>query len=467
MTFQVNDETAFDNLELFYSALGNHIFSNDEENWLKTELLDLVEEVFALNNKEFYWLLDVKFKHLSQSSIENPDGMYNGHPKFLKMGYPSFAPQRTTHNQEYLQLCISEIISSPHFYKGKQVANYTQKLHEIEQLKTQLEAIKNDQLQQVTELLETKRNEKTLAEIVEFLVEKHDEIATKSTKTDEDVKAITDLLTEAKTSQKEIVTTEKALTDLLGTITSQTTDQETKFKKEFEKLTEANQAVAKQLDILKDLESEITKIQETTKAELANALDISVFKEFNAVTKNKDIEKYCWLALFIVMTGLLAWLGHDIATTQGWFDPKQTAVILNQYKQPWQLFAFYASKLVVMLPLAGLAWFFVQRFLRESRIAEEYRFKSTCALHFNAYRELVNELCTKNSDVEYRQFLISQINQLFTSPTETLYKNSNTAKGGELKAVSDTLELFVPQLTKIKHLLQNVSEDHPDDKTKS
>jgi predicted nucleic acid-binding Zn-ribbon protein len=378
--------------------------------------------------------------------------------------------QSTSYEQEnvkYLRLCISTIINSPHFYKGKQVANYTQKLHQIEQLKTELEAIKNDQLQQVTELLEAKHDEKTLPQIVNYLVKKHDIIFQQSEQADKDVEAITKFLEEAENSQSDIVSTETALTTLLETITTQTTDQETQFNQAFTKLTQANATVEKQKITLQTLQTEIQKLQEQTQAELKNALDINTFKEFNSVANKKDIEKWIWLGCFVMLTALLACLGHNIATTQGWFDAKITATILNQYKQPWQLFTFYGSKLVVVLPIAGVAWFCVQRFLRESRYAEEYRFKSTCALHFNSYIELVQKLCSPNTDDTYRQFLISQINQLFTSPTERIYKNSNTAKGGELKAVSDTLELFVPQLTKIKHLLQNVSEDHPDDKTKS
>jgi hypothetical protein len=461
MIFQANDDTAFKNLKKFEFDLKSVVFQTDPENLLKEDLLKLLQEVFTLDNKRFYWLLDVKLTYLSKSSIENPHASINGYPNFLPMGYPSFTPQQTSHNQEYLQLCISTIITSPHFYKGKQVANYTQKLHEIEQLKTELETIKDNQLQQVTDLLETKYDDKTLSEIVDFLVAKHYEIIDKSITTDEDVKVIANLLKEAKTSQDEIATTEKALTELLEMIISQTTDQEKKFEIEFNKLIESNGIIREQARVLQMLQEAIQELQEQTKAELKNALDIAAFKEFNHVAKLKDIEKYCWFGLFIGLTVYLAVLGHNIATTQGWFDPKQTAVILNQYKQPWQLLAFYASKLVVMFPIVGFAWFCVQRFLRESRIAEEYRFKSTCALHFNAYMELVQKICSPNTDDVYRQFLISQINQLFTSPTERIYKNSNSTKGGELKAVSDTLELFVPQLTKIKDLLQHVSGGTP------
>jgi hypothetical protein len=193
----------------------------------------------------------------------------------------------------------------------------------------------------------------------------------------------------------------------------------------------------------KSAKKELEDLQEQTRAELEKVFDLGIFKEFEGVKQQKDVSAKHWLwgalgTIIVIFAGAIC-----ITVTH------QTAI--PQVKTILDLLSFIAYKFSILFPLIGLAVFCIQRFLKESRLAEEYRFKSACALHFRSYMELVAELCTEKVDIEYREFLIAQIQQLFTSPTERMYKDSNPMN---LKAVQETLELVFPHLEKLKTLFK-------------
>ncbi len=251
-------------------------------------------------------------------------------------------------------------------------------------------------------------------------------------------------------TETNITRTETEVRTELNNLIQQIGDQKTQFNNLFKQLTDSDSTLDTQRQQLKTLIIQNDELNKKAIETLGKANDIATFEEFNNVAESKDKIRWWWFALFVFITLAVGLLGWIIAKDQGWFDAKETQIILNTYKQPWQLIALYSSKLFVLPPLLGLAYFFLQRYLKESRIAEEYRFKATCALHFKSYMELVQKLCNSEHDSAYRDFLISQIHQLFTSPTDKIYKNSNAFKGGDLKAVTDTLDLVLPQFEKLR-----------------
>jgi hypothetical protein len=200
----------------------------------------------------------------------------------------------------------------------------------------------------------------------------------------------------------------------------------------------------------KSAKNALEELQKQTLEELGKAINIGTFKEFEAVKKEKDFSAKIWLGgallTIVIVLGGAIW----ITVTH------QTAI--PQVKTILDLLSFIAYKFSILFPLIGLAVFCIQRFLKESRLAEEYRFKSTCALHFKSYMELVESTCTQEVDKEYREFLISQIKELFTSPTERMYKDSNPnnlkALQENVKPLSECLELIFPQLEKLKNILK-------------
>jgi len=197
-------------------------------------------------------------------------------------------------------------------------------------------------------------------------------------------------------------------------------------------------------------QSHLLELIQQTKAELKNALDIATFREFNAVCQEKSQMSYWWfwggVSIILIVAGLS---GFSLYISGAFSQNSFPNGIEYLY---WLIF----PKLLVTLPLVGLATFCINRYLKEQRLIEEYRFKSTCALHFNSYMELVQKLCTEEVDKEYREFLVSQINRLFTSPTDRIYKNSNP-KASDLNQLADLVGVISPPLEKVVGLVKRFS----------
>jgi len=455
-------DKAKNNLTNFHQGLKSNVYSTPEAQSYQKELIDLLEEVFKLDSSELLLTLNSKYHLLKGTLLEEfGNGYFAQYPNFHNWNQPVY-------DVPYLKTYILEIKSLPHFYQGKSIANYQKKYGEIQKLKSELETITSTTLaeaqtatSEIVSLANTKHSDKTLTEIVDYFTTNYEEMMSLDEVAKNHLSDIQSKRNDAIQKEKEINAVKTTVESLSASLNKQFDVQKENFATEFLKLTKSNQDIEKQKQALQKLSEEVLKLQEQTKAELRNALDIATFKEFDSVAKEKDKTRGAWFSWFIWLTIIIFGLSITISWWQGWFNPETTKSILTSYTQPWQLFAFYGSKLVVLPPLLGLAYFFLQRYLKESRIAEEYRFKATCALHFNSYIELVQKInIPDKADEVYRTFLIAQIKELFTSPTDKIYKNSNLSKGGELKAVSDTLELFVPQLTKIKGLLNSATGDH-------
>jgi hypothetical protein len=203
---------------------------------------------------------------------------------------------------------------------------------------------------------------------------------------------------------------------------------------------------------------ELEALKEKAKNELGNALNTATFKEFVALKEEKIKKADFWGWLVLGLSALIlivnvVWLlcgGLDqLATFQA---ALQKGDLLAVALHPALL-----QKLFVNIPLVAFTVLCTQRWLRELRLAEEYSFKSACALHFTSYMELVKKVATEGHDVGYRDFLIGQINTLFTSPLDKVYKNSN-AKFGDLHQLSHLLGVVSPPLEKLVTLVKQLEK---------
>ncbi len=322
---------------------------------------------------------------------------------------------------------LAELKNIPELYRNRSpFLDYNNRLEQLTRLTIEAQSA----LQNIQEL-ETK-----LIPIYEDIDNKYKSIFQYSEKVE--AQKNNQLLENIQTIYAEVKAKDETITETLNTLKASSkryTDQLSVLKARINTFEETDENYQLAKKALEDL-------QEQTRAELGEAINIGTFKEFEAVKKEKDssANKWFWWAfstILVILAGAI------------WITITHQAAI-PQVKTLLDLLSFIAYKFSILFPLIGLAVFFVQRFLRESRLAEEYRFKSTCALHFKSYMELVEQICTEEVDKEYREFLISQIKELFTSPTERMYKDSNP---NNFKAVQDTLELIFPQLEKLKSLL--------------
>jgi uncharacterized coiled-coil DUF342 family protein len=240
---------------------------------------------------------------------------------------------------------------------------------------------------------------------------------------------------------------------------------ETTFKNNLDTLTKA-------LADYEKLEAKTQDLQRQTEIELANALGIGTFKEFDAVRQLKDKTSEKWfrrafqstiISFGIILVLIILGSSHfGIKANVPYFE-----FAIPVFQSWLEIASFIVPKISLTLILSGLTIFFFERFLKESRLAEEYRFKSTCALHFDSYMRLVKELCETEADKEYRDFLTHQIQELFSSPTERIYKDSNTINMKALKTAREALEIAFPQMERVTRLLtlaENIVHDTPVEK---
>lgn len=256
----------------------------------------------------------------------------------------------------------------------------------------------------------------------------------------------TQLLTDITDEEGEITT--ESLKTQLDNILAQGKENNTEFSgfldKSIEKFNEIEEKKTADLDNL------LSKV----KVELTRALDINTFHEFEVVGNSKQKVADHWLIGLFGAVGVIVFANILIAVQFDLFNLKN---LIEMSNNPNLLLSILSIKLLIFLPLAALGWFVFQRYAREQRLAEEYRFKSTCALHFNSYMELVEKLAEDDAQKEYREFLIQQINRLFQSPTERIYKNSN-GKKSDLTQLADMLSIISPPLEKIVNVVKNLGE---------
>ena len=242
---------------------------------------------------------------------------------------------------------------------------------------------------------------------------------------------------------------------------------ETTFKNNLDSLTKAVADYEK-------LKTKTQELQKQTEIELTNALGIGTFKEFDAVRQLKDEASEKWLkrafvsayfSFVIILSLLILGSSHfGIKPQAPWVYFEFAIPVFHSWLD---IASFVVPKISLTFILSGLTIFVFQRFLKESRLAEEYRFKSTCALHFDSYMKLVKELCDTEADKEYRDFLIHQIQEIFSSPTERIYKDSNTINMKALKTAREALEIAFPQMERVTRLLtlaENIIHDAPAEK---
>ena len=76
-------------------------------------------------------------------------------------------------------------------------------------------------------------------------------------------------------------------------------------------------------------------------------------------------------------------------------------------------------KFLLPLPLVYLIVFVTDRYAKERRLLEEYAFKSTISLALKPYFKMVTN---KDLTDDEREFLIKSIENIFTTPTNKVYR---------------------------------------------
>lgn len=84
----------------------------------------------------------------------------------------------------------------------------------------------------------------------------------------------------------------------------------------------------------------------------------------------------------------------------------------------------FLIKFTITTPVIFLLIFVSKQYGREKRLLEEYVFKSTVAKSLEAYRKLIKDEggAQENEQGKILEFIISSVNNIYSSPTENAYK---------------------------------------------
>ena len=191
---------------------------------------------------------------------------------------------------------------------------------------------------------------------------------------------------------------------------------------------------------VKDFEDKIEKFNQDTqeiirqnqeyqnqiKETLTSAVGTNLFKSFEK--RKNELQKGLWwwfsgvIISSFVLTGLGFWIYSDIKSEH----IEWTRTLL---------------KIAVSFPILYLLVFFTNKYSKDKQLLEEYAFKSSLSLALKPYAELVDEVEKNEADSKYRDFLITSILQIFTSPTDKLYKHYKS-EGLDIKEIIKSLNLF-------------------------
>lgn len=142
--------------------------------------------------------------------------------------------------------------------------------------------------------------------------------------------------------------------------------------------------------------------------QLELATGAGLFTSFNK--RKNDLDKSQWIWLIILLLSILAFIWYAFWLT-------------NQLKEiNWENFNWFIDiflKLSASTPFLYLVAFVTDRYTKERRLLEEYAFKSTISLSLKPYFDMVSNNNIKNED---REFLIESIKNIFTTPTDKVYR---------------------------------------------
>ncbi len=188
------------------------------------------------------------------------------------------------------------------------------------------------------------------------------------------------------------------------------------FESEIEKFKQDTQEIIKRNQ---EYQNQIEKI-------LTSAVGTNLFKSFEIRKNELQGGLRWWLGGVIIFSLLLAGLG--------WW-------IYEDIKSEHIEWTRTLLKIAVSFPILYLLVFFTNRYSKDKQLLEEYAFKSSLSLALKPYAELVDEVEKNKADSKYRDFLITSILQIFSSPTDKLYKHYKS-EGLDIKEIIKSLNIF-------------------------
>ena len=185
-----------------------------------------------------------------------------------------------------------------------------------------------------------------------------------------------------------------SITEYINNMNTKTKEIDEKTKKFTE---ETQNIINKNIEQTKEIDRQL---------ELATG--VGLFASFNKRKSDLEVGQWIWLGILII--ALLLLIGFSIWIT------------LEFKKIDWQNVNWFIDvilKATLSMPVLYLVAFVTDRYTKERRLLEEYAFKSTISLALKPYFDMVSNTGITN---EERQFLIKSIENVFSTPTDKVYR---------------------------------------------
>ncbi|OGY84025.1 MAG: hypothetical protein A2898_02025 [Candidatus Kerfeldbacteria bacterium RIFCSPLOWO2_01_FULL_48_11] len=147
---------------------------------------------------------------------------------------------------------------------------------------------------------------------------------------------------------------------------------------------------------------------------------------FSSEVKKLEESVDNWFKWLLYSTGALLIVAISIVIYQ--IEREGTLIALN-----------FLVKVVLTSPLVYLVTFVSSQYSREKKLLEEYRFKSTIALSFEAYRKLIREEITDMGITEEKKqeraldFIVNSVGNIYSSPMKNISDHgAKSDKEGDL-----------------------------------
>lgn len=208
------------------------------------------------------------------------------------------------------------------------------------------------------------------------------------------------------------------------------------------KMDATTEAIEERVKVYHEKTQKIIEQNNEQTAEISRQLELATGAGlFAAFKKRKDeLEIGQWIWLGILLVSILIFIGFSC-----WLVGEFQKIDWNNVN--W--FVDIILKITASTPILYLVAFVTDRYAKERRLLEEYAFKSTISLALKPYFDMVSS--NQITDQE-REFLIKSIENIFTTPTDKVYRTKECQNKIDVAHLTELTE-------NVKNLENKINED--------
>lgn len=238
-----------------------------------------------------------------------------------------------------------------------------------------------------------------------------DQVSQLATTTEQDRGRITSFLSDSETRSSKIQALESSIHEFHEGITAKNRELEKLFTDSRTSMTALEQSAKTAVQTNKDetvaLIEKLKQLEGQIEIAIKKATGYSLFNSFQTRRDALRSSRIFWLFATLLLSFVAVFIAYQIAVTN--------------LPSTWDI--ALALKLLIGIPLAFVIWFCATQYGRERRLEEEYAFKSNISISLVPYKDLVSELVPGDDKSKFFDFIVSSVNNVFSSPTDRVFHN--------------------------------------------